>query len=68
MFLSRELTMIESKKMDLSKLLRPHLERSSNERSNIKEHLLAHKFNKIESHAGDFLLDKKYALNLDEVI
>ncbi len=60
--------MIESKKMDLSKVFRPHLEQSSDERSNIKEHLLAHKFSKIESRAAGFLLDKKYALNLDEVI
>ena len=60
--------MIESKKMDLSKVFRPHLEQSSDERSYIKEHSLNHKVNRIESRAVNFLLDKKYSLNLDEVI
>jgi len=60
--------MIESKKIDLSKVFRPHLEQSADERSNIKEQLLTQKFSKIESRAAGFLLDKKYALNLDEVI
>jgi len=68
MFLSRELIMIESKKMDLSKVFRPHFEQSADERSNIKEQLLSQKFNKIDSRAAGFLLDKKYALNLDELI
>ena len=60
--------MIESKKMDLSKVFRPHLMQSCDERSSIKEHSLNHKVNKIESRAANFLLDKKYSLNLDEVI
>ncbi len=60
--------MIESKKMDLSKVFRPHLEQSCDERSSIKEQLMAKKLNEIENRDKGFLLDKKYALSLDELI
>lgn len=60
--------MIQSKKFDLSRVFRPHLEQSCDKTSNIKERLMVQKLNQIESRDVGFLLDKKYALNLDELI
>lgn len=60
--------MIESKKIDLSKVFRPHLKQSSDETSKIKEQFMEQKLSRIEQRAVGFLLDKRYVLNLDELI
>lgn len=60
--------MFKSKKMDLSTVCRRHLEYASDERSSIKEQSIEQKLSKIESRSTSFLLDKKYALKLDELI
>lgn len=54
--------------MDLSTVCRRHLEYASDERSSIKEQSIEQKLSKIESRSTSFLLDKKYALKLDELI
>lgn len=60
--------MLESKKIDLSKVFRPHLEQSRDEISNMREQLMMQKCQQIESRSSTFLIDKKYVLNLDELV
>lgn len=60
--------MLESKKIDLSKVFRPHLAQSRDEISNMREQLMVKKCQQIESRSSALLIDKKYVVNLDELV
>ena len=55
-------------RIDLSTVFRRQLDQSSDESVRIKEQYMEQKRSKIESRATSFLLDKKYALKLDELM
>ncbi len=54
--------------MNLATIFRSHEAKLGLEDSNPKEGLLEHKALKVESRANVFLVDKRYALQLDELI
>lgn len=54
--------------MNLATIFRSHEAKLGLEDSNPKEGLLEHKAFKVESRANVFLVDKRYALQLDELI
>jgi hypothetical protein len=60
--------MTESKKLDLSKVFRPHLDQPFDERAVIKERLMEQKLIRMKNQSARFLLDKRYTLKLDELV
>lgn len=54
--------------INLSTLFRRQLETRSQDGMNIKQEFLDQKLEKTECRSNIFLIDRKYALNLDELI
>lgn len=54
--------------INLSTLFRRNLDAHTQDGANIKHEFLNEKYEKIEHSASIFLVDQKYALNLDELI
>ncbi len=59
--------MLEFKKMDMSTIFRSQLVITSDERSKLKDKKPEQQFHRVDR-APNFLLDKRYALNLDELV
>ncbi|QWE25493.1 hypothetical protein FD977_04420 [Polynucleobacter sp. AP-Elch-400A-B2] len=54
--------------INLSTIFRRNLDTHAQDGANIKQEFLNEKYEKTEHSAGVFLVDQKYALNLDELI
>lgn len=54
--------------INLSTIFRPNLYAHTQDGANIKHEFLNEKYEKTEHPASIFLVDQKYALNLDELI
>lgn len=54
--------------INLSTVFRRQIETHSQDGINIKQEFLDQKLEKTEFHSSLFLVDRKYALNLDELI
>jgi len=54
--------------INLSTIFRRNLDTHTQDGTNIKQELLNEKYEKSEHLASVFLVDQKYALNLDELI
>ncbi len=67
-FTQRVIAMDYRTNMNLATIFRSHEAKLGLEDSNPKEGLLEHKAFKVESRANVFLVDKRYALQLDELI
>lgn len=59
--------MLDFKKMDLSAIFRSQLVIASDERSKLKDKKPEQQFYRVDR-TPNFLLDKRYALNLDELV
>ncbi len=59
--------MLDFKKMDLSAIFRSQLVIASDERSKLKDKKPEQQLHRVDR-TPNFLLDKRYALNLDELV